>query len=423
MKCVLCVPDKNQSDEGRAIYEHSVAQFAEIVDADLVIFPESYLRNYKLSDAMNGVKKISENIRKAVLAGVSANEGYELAIFWNPNSIPGETLEHLYIKHSSANRLAFEHIGYKGKNDMMFNPIILCGKKIGVMICHDMFFPLITHNLVKNGAEILINLTGGNVKFQKWNNVIRGRSLEIGGAFLCTMGHSNKESGKSSCIVYECGRKVPFFVKQNGKTVERLKGPEPPGFAMVNVPCKNFIPDSEGDKNLFSDKYYSDIVVMFGNSNRADLEIIKINDKIIISSYGKLLNPDADAWIRIHKSGVVGLLVLPLEELKNRIAILKRRPQYYVDYHLVLYYGNKSDLTNSELLALAKLRAIENRMGILILTNDMREALKTNNYKDIQRFKEQHGAFGFNKNNLNGLEGVFSVGIPESLKNNYLNLL
>lgn len=51
-------------------------------------------------------------------------------------------------------------------------------------------------------------------------------------------------------------------------------------------------------------------------------------------------------------------------------------------------------------MALAKLRAIENRVGILILADEIREALKTTNYENIQRFKERNGVVGFNKNVL-----------------------
>lgn len=422
MKCILCVPDRNFSEEGRVNYENDVGEFDRNMNSDLIIFPESYVTNCKFSEAICEVKKIAENLGKAVLAGVSTEDGYELAIFWNPKPKPGETREHLYVKHSSASKLAYEWPGYKGKDDPMFNPIVLCNKKIGVMICHDMFFPLITHALVKHGAEILIDITGGNVKFQKWNNVIRGRSLEINGTFLCTMGHSHNENGKSSCIVYESGRKVPFLVQKNGKTEVTLDGPESPGFAMVDVPCKNFMPEKH--KDPFSIKNYSDITINFGKSGESDFEIRKMNAALIISSYGRILNPDADEWIRIEKSGIVGLLVLPLINIKDRIVMLKKRPRNHIGYHLVLYHGNKPDnLTDSDLLALAKLRAIENRVGVLVLTDRMREALKTNNYKDIQRFKEQNGSFGFNKYNLNGLEGIFNIGIPETFKDEYLKLL
>jgi len=78
-------------------------------------------------------------------------------------------------------------------------------------------------------------------------------------------------------------------------------------------------------------------------------------------------------------------------------------------------------------MALAKLRAIENRVGILILADEIREALKTTNYENIQRFKERNGVVGFNKKCLGGPESVFSQsriqGIPINFKEKYLELL
>ncbi|WP_374702718.1 hypothetical protein [Bacillus sp. V5-8f] len=48
-----------------------------------------------------------------------------------------------------------------------------------VYICHDMFFPLVTERLEREGADLLINLTGGNVKMSKWCNLLKGRSIEL----------------------------------------------------------------------------------------------------------------------------------------------------------------------------------------------------------------------------------------------------
>jgi len=284
------------------------------------------------------------------------------------------------------------------------------------MLCHDMFFPLITDTLVRHGAEILIDLTGGNVNFQKWNNIIQARSLEIQGAFICTMGYSPNKGGYSSCIAYENGRKC-------------LEGPEPPGFAVVALPCDHTIPEEK--EQDFSSQSYTDITISFDKDKEADLEIIKTNGEIRVTNYGKILNPDTDRWIKTkNRKGnkIIGLLMLPLKDLLDRTSILKKKPQSPIDFHLILYYGEKlPPLTNSDLMALAKLRAIENRVGILVNTDEMHEALKTTKYKNIQRFKEKNGVFGFNEECLGGPESIFSQsgtrGISIDFKEKYLELL
>jgi len=420
IKVVLCVPITNQTAEEREEWENEVRMFAKEKNADLIVFPEGYISASNFDDAKSKVRDISIKMRVAVLSGVEA-QGYQLAVFCNLKSKNGETKEHIYIKHSSAKKLAYEWPKYKGKHDKMFDPIILRRRKIGVMICHDMFFPLIPHTLVNRGAEILIDLTGGNVNFKKWKNIIRGRSLEIRGLFLCTMGYNRNGGGRSSCIAYENGRKIPFYYSDNGKDKKSLNGPEPPGFCMVIIP-----PDEdENEEQPFSSKTYSDITISLNRDKEADLEIIKINNEPTVLSCGKELHPDEDGWIKVKKrNGVIGLLTLPLKEILNPVAILKCKPKTHIDYYFVLYYGQMSaSLTPSNLIALAKLRAIENRVGILIFSDGIQIALKTTKYKNIQRVKGKNRVFGFNKESLGGPESIFTQGVPIKFKDKYFGLL
>jgi hypothetical protein len=138
----------------------------------------------------------------------------------------------------------------------MFDPIILRGRKIGMMICHDMFFPAVVDTLVRHGAGILVDLIGGNVNLRKWTNIIRPRSLEIGGSFICTMGHYPTErprAGSSFYIAYEDGKKVQFGNRPLRGQVNQ------PIFEMVEVPAKNSI--SEDEEQPFSKIPYSDITI------------------------------------------------------------------------------------------------------------------------------------------------------------------
>lgn len=415
IKIVLCVPKKGKDRER---YENDVKNFVKENKADMVVFPEGYIR-CKFNEALSKIETLSKKMGVSILSGVKTEEGYQIAVFYNPHSEKGETKEHVYIKHSSARKLAYEYPGYKSKNDPMFNPIIFRGRKIGIMICHDMFFPLITHILVNRGAEILVNLTGGNVRFQKWKNIIRARSLEIKGIFLCTMGHNPNEGGYSSCFAYENGRKIPFYY--GGKT--HFEGPKAPGFCLLKIPADQTEVDEED--HVFSEKKYSDITVTFDKNKEADLKIIKSNTRLkVLSRDNKELSPDKDGWIRLKKgTETIGLLIIPIEKILDRVEIFKRMPEKVVNHHLILYHGDRpSSLTSSDLLALAKLRAIENRVGILILS-DERIALKTNSYKDIQRFRERNGIFGFDKRFLGGPESIFGQGIPHKFEKKYFELL
>jgi hypothetical protein len=79
------------------------------------------------------------------------------------------------------------------------------------------------------------------------------------------MGYNPKGNGRSSCIAYENGRKVPFLIQSAGKTLESFEGPEPPGFAVVAIPCDHTIPEQK--EQSFSNMIYTDITISFNKLN------------------------------------------------------------------------------------------------------------------------------------------------------------
>ena len=111
--------------------------------------------------------------------------------------------------------------------------------------------------------------------------------------------------------------------------------------------------------------------------------------------------------------------------LREILRRLKKKGEE-ASHHIVFYYG-KSGLTESEIFSLAKLRAIENRVGIIVLSEDIKLVLKTTKYKNIQLFREKEGIFGLNKEWLGGPMSIFTHrpidGIPVKVKEKYLELL
>jgi hypothetical protein len=107
LKVVLYVPVKNESPRG-GIWEKKVAKYAKDVRADLAVFPEEYITNCAAENAVSRVRKLAEKIELPVLCGVKSSEGYQLGVFCNLRREPGETEQHLYVKHSSADKLAYD---------------------------------------------------------------------------------------------------------------------------------------------------------------------------------------------------------------------------------------------------------------------------------------------------------------------------
>ena len=73
-------------------------------------------------------------------------------------------------------------------------------------------------------------------------------------------------------------------------------------------------------------------------------------------------------------------------------------------------------------MATARLRAIEHRVAVVIFAGEMREVIKTDNYKHIQRIKPKKNIFGLNARNLGGTHSACKSGIPEELIGRYLEL-
>jgi hypothetical protein len=81
-----------------------------------------------------------------------------------------------------------------------------------------MFYGLVGHRLRQNGAQVLIDLTYGNVNPVKWRNIVRGRSLEFAGPFLCTMAYDPKrKSGSAAAIAYQGGKRADSREGHNWK--------------------------------------------------------------------------------------------------------------------------------------------------------------------------------------------------------------
>ena len=421
LRVVLSIPSYSSNIDK---LEKEIKEFLKKENIDLLIFPEGYIK-CNFNQALDKVKKLSKKFNTAVLSGVETDEGYQIAIFYNPHPQKGETKRHIYIKHSSANKLAYEYPNYQGKGDKMFDPIIIKGKKLGVMICHDMFFPLVPHNMVKRGSEILIDLTGGNVNFQKWKNVIKGRSIENRRIFLCTMGYNPQGKQRSFCFAYENGKVIPLLVFKNGK-MQRIINfrdlPLPPFFCLLSIPSEELI--EENEKLNYTGKTYSEITVSLLTGKKADIKIIRTNSEFYLLLKGKKINLNKNNWVKI---GDIGLLSFPLKNIMDSILILRKILKLQnkgeeANHYIVFYYG-KADLTEWEIFSLAKLRAIENRVGIIVLSEDIKLVLKTTKYKNIQVVGEKEGIFGLNKECLGGPMSIFTQGISKEFKEKYLGLL
>jgi len=133
-------------------------------------------------------------------------------------------------------------------------------------------------------------------------------------------------------------------------------------------------------------------------------------------------------WTEIEcEKGRLGVLPLQLDDLRNGLRLdAERPPEHVFEHHLVVYAGSASEEGLPRMLAFAKLQAIEHRVGVAVLAGGDRELVKTNRYKNIQRFEERDGRFGMNAEFLGGPWSTASansrLGIPREFFSAYLAL-
>ena len=361
------------------------------------MFPEAYESSPK-SRHQDIADEWADFLKTPVLIGVDS-DGYQLAVYRHPAPKAGETRTHVYVKHSSARRLAYEWPGYTGASDPMFQPICLNGHRLGVQICHDMYYGLISQQLRRAGSDVLIDLTGGNVVIAKWKNVVQARSLEDRGHFLCTMGYDPSRSGKAAAIAYQNGRCVTPILDTTGANGVG-------GYAVFAIDSRpthdeeSDIRDTQGYTNM----KYSDIRLSLGTGKMADVVVKMIGGSVHVDGPRQ-----AKRWGQWRgfgtKAGRMGVLPMPLAGLADGSLVHRLDvPENVFDHHVLLYHAQETPSSPASVLSLMKLRAIEHRAAVAVLAGDYREVVKTNNYKSIQRFyeHERDGVFGLNADCMGG---------------------
>lgn len=357
---------------------------------DLVAFPENHLVADNRTGVVDAARRLAEDIAAPVLTGVwCEREQMQCAAFWNPRPARGDTESHFYAKHVTSVRCAYELRDYKRIRDAMFAPIVLRGRNIGVQLCHDMFFGLVSARLRSRGADVLIDLTGSNVNESKWRNVIRARSLEHPAPFLCTMSDRAGEQRRvARAFAYSAGRPLLMKTVGRGRTGS---------YAIVDVDHAAATGADDAEQ-LFTDKFYEDIRLALGRPEASADIHVSLDRSCSIPRH-----PRVRDWHVVElRAGTVGVRVLPIDELASALAIHRAEPPSPFDHHILTFVGARSRFAPAERIALAQLRAIEHRVAIAILTDDQRDVIKTNRYKNIQRFREHAGVFGLNTEFLGG---------------------
>lgn len=153
-------------------------------DVDLLLVPESHDR----WDNLDRWKTFAEDFNTAIYTGLNHPDGWECGYFFDPAS----ENEHTYVKHSTADRIAFSQEDWTPEKSL---PVVeLNGYRLGLTICHDQYFSLLMQYQVdQKGADVLCNISARPVKRRKWGEMLQARAIENEAYTFCTMHTTNPD--------------------------------------------------------------------------------------------------------------------------------------------------------------------------------------------------------------------------------------
>lgn len=377
------------------MYQDLYDEIMEIVDKDgkeidLIVFPEAF--SYEDQGEKGRWEVVDELTYLAecpVLVGFSTEKGTEEAYYSNPfdyQDFGNETKWKIYTKHSTAQTVYFETEYDEEVIAQMYEPFVLHGKKIQVVICHDMFYPLLVEKLNNQGMDMLINLTGGNVKMSKWCSLLKGRSYEIEGPVLCTMGNRSEMRQPSDRIAYINGKRLaPNFEKGDGSKEN--------AYSIFDLENPNYVVETAP---YYSNKQYNQFTLGLKEGDcRLATHTIYTDLDVLEEFEGSIRIRKGDEIVHVHAANEKDLL--------DRTYVFK---QLRVEGdHEVFVYMTEQMLNYDDAVALLKLRVIENRIAAIVLTPEFMVGAKTNRYKDVQLF--DNAFIGFDLQHMKGFESVY----------------
>lgn len=134
-------------------------------------------------------------------------------IYVNPFAKDDETVYALYIKHTATETSAFD-LDYDRSFPNNFPIIKYKNARIGMTICYDCNHALFSRMYGLNDVDIIINSTGDNVNYQKWQHFNKVRAIENNCFSLCVMGDNvdRKQSSYTFAFTPQGGELAPSII-------------------------------------------------------------------------------------------------------------------------------------------------------------------------------------------------------------------
>ena len=393
---------------------HNLSEFNKAMsavkkaDIDLLVLPEisytpfSHLLNssditneYEFNEILEKCIQLSKDVNCAIIIGNEDCDGVIYSLYVNANCKNDDTEYSIYYKHTATCFSYFDFDDYEEYGESNFEPIKLKGHRIGMTICYDCNHVLFSRMYGVQGIDVIVNLTGGNVVYDKWDKYTKARAIENNCFTVTTMGgeaegnsyvYGFMPSGKELCpeLIYGkgdsltiggavylyttnaddyCGQPERRLLQQN--TINKYVD-----FVLNANKLTDLINSSEKiEDNLYHYRYYDNDLIFI---------VVKNEDIFYAEKFLPLLYSEK------------------LEKYKNKRYLIVNQ-----------FDGLDKDFYQNKLSVVLKVRAMENYCAVLLKSDLITMCYQTSQNKTAQVLKSENGCFGLDLSRMKGPETIW----------------
>lgn len=428
MKIGLYLQDLNKNMKKTEIFNR-VMNNVKRADIDLLVFPECcytpfvndlYSIDISSEDGYLQVesfcKELSKSIGCAVIFNSEDKDGTIYSTYVNFFAKNEETFSKLYIKHTATSCSAFDFIDYKEIIRTMFEPIIYNNLKIGMTICYDCNHSLFSRAYGKNGIDILINSTGGNVVHNKWHKFNKVRAIENHCFNFCTMGYSG-DYKRINSYVYgytPTGKSMEYKILPSKKAEQNNIGKV---FVYdTSIPCDGTDIDTSINQKETVNRYQHFYFPYVG-AKKLISESKMITDNLFIYKYN---NYNLVFCLLNNKEILAPEKVLNLMYNSKLKAINNKR------YIIINKWRHLDDtIYKTQLSDVLKVRSMENYCAVILESDKFYKCYQCGNNRTAQVVKMIDGKYGLDLDRTSGPETIWKNknGMKADWRNGFEKLL
>lgn len=381
-------------------------------DIDILVFPEfayfPFVKEYRQSDFLSvrdlqvlyrKTIALSRDIGRAVVICNEDSHGAIMSIYANAFAEDGETVCKNYIKHTMTSFSACDIENYQEYAEEAFQPIVYRGNRIGLTICYDCNHSMFSRKYGLNSVDIILNSTGGNVKYDKWFKYNKVRAIENNCFIFVTMGGDGTDPDKNNCVY--------GFTPMGKEMVPKLLNGT--NSKKTNLPGGIYVYDtSEYDGTTERDP----------RADQKESPNSSIDLSISVDEIDKIIDqatPLTDGLCIIkHENHNIILCLIDGEDIMRPEKVLKLLYSESLKgisnkRYLIINRWKAVDMGffTSQLSVVLKVRTMENFCAVILVSENLTKCFQCGNTRTAQVVAQVDGKFGIDLRRTGGPETIW----------------